>query len=58
MKGPVRDLVARAGWEEKYGKWIKFNTLQAALEEITNESVIEKTYFPENLPSPLFTKEG
>jgi len=34
MKGPVRDLVAKAGWEEKYGKQIKFNTLQAAIEEI------------------------
>jgi SulP family sulfate permease len=33
MKGPVRDLVAKAGWE-KYGKQIKFNTLQAAIEEI------------------------
>ena len=34
MKGPVRDLVAKAGWKEKYGKRIKFNTLQAAIEEI------------------------
>jgi len=34
MKGPVRDLVAKAGWEEKYGKQVKFNTLQAAIEEI------------------------
>jgi hypothetical protein len=26
--------VAKAGWEEKYGRQIKFNTLQAAIEEI------------------------
>jgi sulfate permease, SulP family len=38
MKGPVRDLVAKAGWEEKYGKRIKFNTLQAAIEEIKLEA--------------------
>jgi len=36
MKGPVRDLVAKAGWEEKYGNRIRFNTLQAAIEEITS----------------------
>ena len=34
MKGPVRDLVAKAGWEEKYGNRIKFNTPQAAIKEI------------------------
>jgi len=34
MKGPVRDLVAKAGWEEKYGERIRFNTLQAAIKGI------------------------
>jgi hypothetical protein len=29
--------VAKAGWEEEYRKWIKFNTLQAAIEEIKLE---------------------
>jgi len=38
MKGPVRDLVAKAGWEEKYGKQIKFNTPQAAIKEIGIEA--------------------
>jgi len=38
MKGPVRDLVAKAGWEEKYGKRITFNTLQASLKEIKHDS--------------------
>ncbi len=38
MKGPVRDLVAKAGWEEKYGKRIKFNTPQAAIKEIGMEA--------------------
>jgi SulP family sulfate permease len=37
MKGPVRDLVAKAGWEEKYEKQIRPNTLQAALKEIQVE---------------------
>jgi hypothetical protein len=26
--------------------------------EVTNESIIEQTYCPENLPYPLFSKEG
>jgi SulP family sulfate permease len=38
MKGPVRDLVAKAGWEEKYGKQIKFNTPRAAIKEIGIEA--------------------
>ena len=38
MKGPVRDLVAKAGWEEKYGNRIKFNTPQAAIKEIGIEA--------------------
>jgi SulP family sulfate permease len=34
MKGPVRDLVGRAGWESKYGHWTQFTTVRHALEEI------------------------
>jgi SulP family sulfate permease len=38
MKGPVRDLVAKAGWEEKYGKRIAFNTPQAAIKKMGIEA--------------------
>lgn len=31
MKGPVRDLAARAGWPEKYGRMISFLSLQQAV---------------------------
>jgi SulP family sulfate permease len=31
MKGPVRDLVARAGWKEKYGSNISYLSLKHAL---------------------------
>jgi len=34
MKGPVRDLVAMAGWEEKYGERIKHPSIQHALQSI------------------------
>lgn len=34
MKGPVRDLVAKAGWEEKYGERIKHPSIQHALHSI------------------------
>lgn len=34
MKGPVRDLVAHAGWEKKYGDRIKFLSIQHALRGI------------------------
>ena len=34
MKGPVRDLVARAGWEEKYGEAFRYPSLQQALKSI------------------------
>ena len=34
MKGPVRDLVARAGWEGKYGENIGYRSLQQALKRI------------------------
>ena len=34
MKGPVRDLVAKAGWEEKYGEGITYLSLQQALQHI------------------------
>jgi len=34
MKGPVRDLVAIAGWEEKYGERIKHPSIQHALQSI------------------------
>ena len=34
MKGPVRDLVAKAGWEGKYGEDIGYRSLQQALNRI------------------------
>jgi SulP family sulfate permease len=34
MKGPVRDLVTRAGWNEKYGKHINYFSVHHALQEI------------------------
>jgi SulP family sulfate permease len=34
MKGPVRDLVGKAGWEEKYGERIKHPSIQHALQSI------------------------
>jgi len=34
MKGPVRDLVARAEWEEKYGEAFQYPSLQQALKSI------------------------
>ena len=33
-KGPVRDLVAKAGWKEKYGEHIYYLSLQDALQKI------------------------
>lgn len=34
MKGPVRDLVQRAGWDKKYGNVFQYPTLAHALAEI------------------------
>lgn len=34
MKGPVRDLVSKAGWQEKYGKNIGYLSIQHALKGI------------------------
>jgi len=34
MKGPVRDLIARAGWKGKYGENIGYRSLQQALKRI------------------------
>ena len=34
MKGPVRDLVVRAGWEKKHGEQIGFLSIQHALQKI------------------------
>ena len=34
MKGPVRDLVGKAGWEEKYEERIKHHSIQHALQSI------------------------
>jgi SulP family sulfate permease len=34
MKGPVRDLVSKAGWREKYGKKCEYLSLQHALKGI------------------------
>ncbi len=37
MKGPVRDLVKIAGWEEKYGNRFQYPTINHALMEIEKE---------------------
>jgi SulP family sulfate permease len=37
MKGPVRDLVAKAGWDEKYGEYIGYRSLQKALKRIRTD---------------------
>jgi len=34
MKGPVRDLVQRAGWEKKYGPIFQYPSLSHALKEV------------------------
>jgi len=34
MKGPVRDLVSRAGWGKKDGPWTQFLTVRQVLEQI------------------------
>jgi SulP family sulfate permease len=34
MKGPVRDLVMKAGWGEKYGKSFQYPSIERALREI------------------------
>jgi len=39
MKGPVRDLVAKAGWEGKYGENIGYRSLQQALKRIRDHDI-------------------
>jgi len=39
MKGPVRDLVAKAGWEGKYGENIGYRSLQQALKQIRTNGI-------------------
>lgn len=34
MKGPVRDLVARAGWQERHGKRIGYMAIEQALHDL------------------------
>jgi SulP family sulfate permease len=34
MKGPVRDLVAKAGWHEKYGTQVEYLSIKRALRDI------------------------
>ncbi|MDX6152778.1 sulfate permease [Marinococcus sp. PL1-022] len=36
LKGPVRDLLLRAGWEEKYAEAIRYQTLEGFLEHEGN----------------------
>jgi SulP family sulfate permease len=36
MKGPIRDLVAKARWEEKYGNQMKYLSVRHALQEVTS----------------------
>jgi SulP family sulfate permease len=42
MKGPVRDLVAKAGWEVKYGENIGYSSLQQALKHLRTNGVVWK----------------
>ncbi len=52
MKGPVRDLVKKAGWERKYGNRFQFPTIQQALKEI--EQGEKKAYnSPGTIESPV-----
>ena len=37
MKGPVRDLVVKARWPEKYGSKISFQSIHEALQSIQAE---------------------
>jgi SulP family sulfate permease len=39
MKGPVRDLVKRAGWHEKYGESFQYLSIQKALDRIPNYGI-------------------
>lgn len=41
MKGPVRDLTAKAGWAEKHAQQMRFNTIHDALNEIKRLSGTE-----------------
>ena len=34
MKGPVRDLVERAGWPQRYGRIMSFLSVQEAVAEL------------------------
>ncbi len=40
MKGPVRDLVKIAGWEEKYGNRFQYPSINHALKEIEKEGTL------------------
>ena len=38
MKGPVRDLVTRAGWGDRYGQHVTYPSIQRALEDVERMS--------------------
>lgn len=39
MKGPVRDIVLKGGWDDKYGENIGYRSLQQALNRIRTNNV-------------------
>lgn len=41
MKGPVRDLTAKAGWPERYGQSISYLSLRDAVAELSPECAID-----------------
>ncbi len=41
MKGPIRDLVQRAGWDKKYGNIFQYPSLSHALEEVEKSKKLE-----------------
>ncbi len=56
IKGPVRDLVARAGWRERYGKRIDYVSVELALRDLGiqkagSEEGIPRAALPDGEPS-------
>lgn len=40
VKGPVRDLISKAGWEETFGRSIQYSSLHHALRQIQPSSIL------------------
>lgn len=45
VKGPVRDLISKAGWEEKFGRPIHYPTLRHAIESIRSSASLRNNPF-------------